>query len=161
MGVSGINISSPSIAATNCEADYSKKVLSFVFKLQEVQQGASKLIVNFKSEHLSDSDKTSFIKETAPLLDKLANGMALVGAAKFSLQGNTYKNSEAYSQSLNSMAREVKANYDELKTLSNTCAASLPADSRWAAVTDQESNASKTDAGKEKKSVGFTWWTKK
>jgi hypothetical protein len=58
------------------------------------------------------------------------------------------------------MAKTAKANYDELKTLSSACAASLTADSRLAEVTVPESNTSKTDVGAEKKSVRFTWWTK-
>jgi hypothetical protein len=158
--MSSINISSPSIVITSKETEYSGKVLNLMSKLEGVQQSTLKLIVNFKSEHLSDSEKTSFIKDSAPQLDKLANGIALIGAHQFSLQGSTFRNPEAYSQTLDSMSKMVKASYDELKTLSNNCAASLPADSKLAEVTVQESNASKTDAGTEKKSARFAWWTK-
>lgn len=159
MGISGINISSPSVVVANKEAEYSNKVFSLVSKLETVQQSVSKLIVNFKSEHLSDSEKTSFIKDSVPQLERLANGIASIGAHKFSLQGGTYKNSEVYTRGLDSMSNKIKASYDELKTLSNTCAASLSADSKWAEIPAQEFNASKAEAGKEK-SVGFTWWTK-
>lgn len=160
MNMSGINISSPSIVATSKEADFSGKVFCLVAKLETVQQSASRLIVDLKSQGLSDSEKTSLIKDSAPQLDRLANGIASIGAHKLSLQGSAYKNSENYARGLDSMSNQIKASYDELKVLSNMCVASLPVDSRLAEVAVQEFNASKADEGKEKKSVTFAWWTK-
>ncbi|MNC17794.1 MULTISPECIES: hypothetical protein [unclassified Pseudomonas] len=113
-----INISSPSLVTSSKEADHNLKIFKFMENVREVQQSSSRLIKDVKNEQLSGAGNTSFIKEVAPQLDKLANSLALVGAHKFSLQESNFISSRANIQVLDRMAQIMKSNYDDLKNLS-------------------------------------------
>lgn len=146
--ISGNGVSLSLVASASQPTVHQRDINNLARNVDIVSQGVSKMIVDINA--LSILQKQSLVRNSAPLLARMSDDLAVILDGKERLASGNHNNVESKVRQLDELAEKVGADYNALKTQRNTCLASFSNLSNWTEVKDQErSNIHKSDANKE------------